>query len=168
MDTGSDVIWVQCQLCNMCYKQAALDFNPATLASYTVDLCGSLACDALLVNDRYCHTRKCGYKVNYTYYTDGSYTKGTRMLETLTFGQTRILNLAMGCEHNNQGSFNVITGLLGLEGGRMSFINQIPETKGAYSYCLPSYNGISLEWLTFGHGLGGAFPVDATQALLAM
>ncbi|KAK4841663.1 hypothetical protein QYF36_008331 [Acer negundo] len=141
MDTGSDVIWVQCQPCNMCYKQTDPVFNPTTSVSYTVVPCGSPTCDALLVNDRHCHAGKCGY-------------------------ETRILNLVMGCGHNNHGSFNVIAGLLGLGGGRMSFINQIPETGGAFSYCLPSYSSISLGWLTFGHGLGGVFPVGDAWAPL--
>ncbi|KAK0575367.1 hypothetical protein LWI29_037939 [Acer saccharum] len=144
---------------NWCYNQDDPVFNPATStststsasASYTIVLCGSPACDALLFNDRHCHIGKCGYEVNYT---DGSYTKGTLMLETLTFGQMRIQNMAMGCGHNNQGSFNVIAGLLGLGGGRMSFVNQIPETGGAFSYCLLSYNILSTGWLRFGCGLG--------------
>ncbi|KAK1552960.1 hypothetical protein Q3G72_026375 [Acer saccharum] len=121
------------------------------IASYTVVLCGSPAYDALLLNDCRCHAGKCGYEVNYA---DGSYTKGTLMLETLTFGQMRIQNMAMGCGHNNQGSFNVIAGMLGLGGGRMSFVNQIPETGGAFSYCLPSYSILSPGWLRFGRGLG--------------
>ncbi|KAK1552995.1 hypothetical protein Q3G72_026885 [Acer saccharum] len=75
-------------------------FNPtiSTSASYTIVPCGSPAYDALLLNDRRCHASKCGYKVNYA---DGSYTKGTLMLETLTFRQMRIQNMAMGCGHNN-------------------------------------------------------------------
>ncbi|KAK3222499.1 hypothetical protein Dsin_009524 [Dipteronia sinensis] len=164
IDTGSDVIWVQCQPCNRCYKQAHPIFNPATSASYTVVLCGSPACDALLVGDRLCHAGKCGYEVNYA---DGSYTKWTLMLETLTFGQTRILNMAIGCGHNNQGSFNVIAGLLGLGGGRMSFVNQIPETGGAFSYCLARGDRLkSLGWLRFGLGPGEAFPVGVAWAPL--
>ncbi|KAI9170209.1 hypothetical protein LWI28_024482 [Acer negundo] len=127
MDTGSDVIWVQRQPYIMCYKQGDLVFNLATSASYTVVPCGSPACDALIVNDRYCHASKCGYEVNYT---EGFYTKGTLMLETLTFGQTMILNMAIGRGHNNYGLFNVIAGLLGLGGSRMSFINKIPEMGG--------------------------------------
>ncbi|KAK0575027.1 hypothetical protein LWI29_032803 [Acer saccharum] len=148
-----------------CYNQDDPVFNPttSTLASYTVVPCGSPACDALLLNDRRCHAGKCGYKVNYA---DGSYTKGTLMLETLTFGLMRIHNMAMGCGHNNQGSFNVIAGLLGLGGRRMSFVNQIPEIGGAFSYCLPSYSILSPGWLRFGRGLGGAFPVGAAWALL--
>ncbi|KAK0574152.1 hypothetical protein LWI29_018976 [Acer saccharum] len=64
-------------------------FNLATStsASYTVVPCESPACDALLLNDHRCHAGKCGYEVNYA---DGSYTKGTLMLETLTFGQMKI------------------------------------------------------------------------------
>ncbi|KAK0573868.1 hypothetical protein LWI29_014824 [Acer saccharum] len=150
---------------NWCYNQDDPVFNPATStlasASYTIVLCGSPACDALLLNDRHCHASKCGYEINYT---DGSYTKGTLMLKTLTFGQMRIQNMAMGCGHNNQGSFNVIVGLLGLGGERMSFVNQISETGGAY--CLPSYNILSPGWLRFGYGLGRAFPVGAAWAPL--
>ncbi|KAI9169785.1 hypothetical protein LWI28_017666 [Acer negundo] len=74
MDTSSDVIRVQCQPCNMSYKQADLVFNPTTSASYIDVLCGSRVCNALLVNERHCHAGKCGYEVNYV---DGSYTKGT-------------------------------------------------------------------------------------------
>ncbi|KAK3220428.1 hypothetical protein Dsin_014398 [Dipteronia sinensis] len=156
IDTGSDIIWVQCQPYNRCYKQPDPIFNPATSTSYTVVPCGSPICDALLLDDHRCHAGKCGYEVNYA---DGSYTKGTLMLETLTFRQMRILNMAMGCGHNNQGSFMVIAGLLGLVSRRMSFVNQIPKTGGAFSYYLASYDNISPGWLTFGHSLGGAFPV---------
>ncbi|KAI9169050.1 hypothetical protein LWI28_006209 [Acer negundo] len=86
------------------------------------------------------HVNKCCYEVNHV---NESYTKGTPKLETLKFGRTRILNFTVRFVHNNQGSFNVIAGLLGLRGGRMSFTNQILETEGGLSYCLPSYNGIS-------------------------
>ncbi|KAK0573528.1 hypothetical protein LWI29_009488 [Acer saccharum] len=48
----------------------------------------------------------------------------------------------------------------------MSFVNQIPETRGAFSYCLPSYSILSPGWLRFGRDLGGAFPVGATLAPL--
>ncbi|KAK3222477.1 hypothetical protein Dsin_009502 [Dipteronia sinensis] len=65
IDAGNDIIWVQCQPCNRCYKQPDFIFNPATSASYTIVSCGSPACDALLINDRRCHAGKCGYEVNY-------------------------------------------------------------------------------------------------------
>ncbi|KAK1552812.1 hypothetical protein Q3G72_023853 [Acer saccharum] len=105
---------------NWCYNQDDPVFNPTTStsasaststsasasasastsasASYTVVPCGSPAYDALLLNDLHCHAGKCSYEVNYA---DGSYTKGTLMLATLTFGQMRIQNMAMGCGHNN-------------------------------------------------------------------
>ncbi|KAI9169551.1 hypothetical protein LWI28_013938 [Acer negundo] len=98
MDTSSDLIWVQCQPYDRCYKQGDPIFNPVTSASYTVVQCGSPACDALIVNDHHCQASKCGYEVNYT---DGSYTKGTLMLETFTFRQTMILNMSIGRGHNN-------------------------------------------------------------------
>ncbi|TXG56853.1 hypothetical protein EZV62_018166 [Acer yangbiense] len=163
IDTGSDVVWVQCQPCSRCYNQDDPVFNPTTSTSYSVVPCGSPACDALNLDDRLCHAGKCGYKLKYG---DGSYTEGTLMLETLMFGQKRILNMAMGCGHNNQGSFNVIAGLLGLGGGKMSFVNQIPETGGAFSYCLADLGSRSPGWLAFGRGLYGAFPVGVAWAPL--
>ncbi|KAK3224808.1 hypothetical protein Dsin_004670 [Dipteronia sinensis] len=162
IDTGSDVIWVQCQPCNQCYNQADPVFNHTSSTSFTVVPCRSPVCDALF-DDRHCHAGKCGYEIKYG---DGSYTKGTLMLETLTFGQTVIQNMAIGCGHNNQGLFSVVAGLLGLGCGRMSFVNQLPQTGGAFSYCLASLDSSSPGWLSFGRNLGEAFPMGAAWAPL--
>ncbi|KAJ6737318.1 PROTEIN ASPARTIC PROTEASE IN GUARD CELL 2 [Salix viminalis] len=45
--------------------------------------------------------RRCRYEVSYG---DGSSTKGTIALETLTLGRTVVENVAIGCGHMNQGN----------------------------------------------------------------
>ncbi|KAJ8628795.1 hypothetical protein MRB53_022118 [Persea americana] len=104
-----------------------------------------------------CHAGRCRYEVSYS---DGSYTKGTLALETLTFGDTAVHNVAIGCGHKNHGLFVGAAGLLGLGGGSMSFIGQLGgQMGGAFSYCLMSRGTESNGSLVFGRD---AVPVGAT------
>ncbi|KAK7390770.1 hypothetical protein VNO78_18837 [Psophocarpus tetragonolobus] len=134
IDSGSDIIWVQCEPCTQCYHQSDPVFNPAESSTYSGVSCGSSVCSH--VDNGGCHEGRCRYEVSYG---DGSYTKGTVALETLTFGRTLIRNVAIGCGHRNQGMFVGAAGLLGLGGGPMSFVGQLGgQTGGAFSYCLVS------------------------------
>lgn len=154
IDSGSDIVWVQCQPCNQCYKQSDPVFDPADSASYTGVSCSSAVCDRL--ENAGCHAGRCRYEVSYG---DGSYTKGTLALETLTIGRTVVKNVAIGCGHKNQGMFVGAAGLLGLGGGSMSFVDQLGgQTGGAFSYCLVSRATGSSGSLVFGRG---ALPVGA-------
>lgn len=146
IDSGSDIIWVQCQPCTQCYHQSDPVFNPADSASYAGVPCSSAVCDRL--ENAGCHEGRCRYEVSYG---DGSYTKGTLALETLTVGRTMIRNVAIGCGHKNQGMFVGAAGLLGLGGGSMSFVGQLGgQTGGAFSYCLVSRGSGSSGSLEFG------------------
>ncbi|XP_043717852.1 protein ASPARTIC PROTEASE IN GUARD CELL 2 [Telopea speciosissima] len=156
IDSGSDIVWVQCQPCNQCYHQADPVFDPAESASFLGVACSSSVCDHL--ENAGCHAGHCRYEVSYG---DGSYTKGTLALETLTFGSTEVRNVAIGCGHMNRGMFVGAAGLLGLGCGSMSLVGQLGgQTGGAFGYCLVSrgmgsYGSGSLE---FGRG---AMPVGA-------
>ncbi|XP_022945579.1 protein ASPARTIC PROTEASE IN GUARD CELL 2-like [Cucurbita moschata] len=155
IDSGSDIVWVQCQPCRQCYQQSDPVFNPAESTSYTGVSCGSAVCDRL--ENAGCHAGRCRYEVSYG---DGSYTKGTLALETLTIGEVMIHDMAIGCGHTNQGMFIGAAGLLGLGGGSMSFVGQLGgQTGGAFSYCLVSRGIGSTGTLEFGRG---AMPVGAT------
>ncbi|XP_023542065.1 protein ASPARTIC PROTEASE IN GUARD CELL 2-like [Cucurbita pepo subsp. pepo] len=155
IDSGSDIVWVQCQPCRQCYQQSDPVFNPAESTSYTGVSCGSAVCDRL--ENAGCHAGRCRYEVSYG---DGSYTKGTLALETLTIGQVTVRDMAIGCGHTNQGMFIGAAGLLGLGGGSMSFVGQLGgQTGGAFSYCLVSRGIGSTGTLDFGRG---AMPVGAT------
>ncbi|WZZ61412.1 hypothetical protein YC2023_061519 [Brassica napus] len=117
--------------------------------------CGSSVCDR--IENSGCHSGGCRYEVMYG---DGSYTKGTLALETLTFGRTVIRNVAMGCGHRNRGMFVGAAGLLGIGGGSMSFVGQLTgQTGGAFGYCLVSRGTDSTGSLVFGRE---ALPVGAS------
>ncbi|OVA07398.1 Peptidase A1 [Macleaya cordata] len=146
IDSGSDIVWVQCQPCSQCYHQSDPVFDPANSASFAGVACTSTVCDRL--ENAGCHAGRCRYEVSYG---DGSYTKGTLALETLTFGRTVVRNVAIGCGHRNRGMFIGAAGLLGLGGGSMSFVGQLGgQTGGAFGYCLVSRGTGSYGSMIFG------------------
>ncbi|EMS50115.1 Aspartic proteinase nepenthesin-2 [Triticum urartu] len=104
MDSGSDVIWVQCRPCAECYQQADPLFDPAASASFAIVPCGSGVCRTLPGGSSGCaDSGACRYQVSYG---DGSYTQGVLAMETLTFGDsTPVQGVAIGCGHRNRGLF---------------------------------------------------------------
>ncbi|KAK2643962.1 hypothetical protein Ddye_019157 [Dipteronia dyeriana] len=61
-------------------------------------------------------------------------------------------------DDKNQGTFSMDEGLLGVVCGSMSLVNQSsPQTGGAFSYCLATWDSRSPGWLAFGCG---AIPAD--------
>nr|GMD31038.1 protein ASPARTIC PROTEASE IN GUARD CELL 2-like [Ipomoea batatas] len=154
IDSGSDIVWVQCQPCNQCYHQSDPVFDPSLSASFAGVPCSSTLCDQ--VDNSGCNSGRCKYEVMYG---DGSYTKGTMALETITFGRTVVPNVAIGCGHSNRGMFTGAAGLLGIGGGSMSLVGQLSgQTGGAFSYCLVSRGTESSGSLEFGRGV---LPVGA-------
>ncbi|XP_078431348.1 aspartyl protease family protein 2-like [Wolffia australiana] len=135
LDTGSDVVWIQCAPCRRCYKQADPVFDPARSRSYAAVPCADPACRSL--DSGGCDSRRgaCLYQVSYG---DGSVTAGEFSTETLTFSAgTRIGKVAFGCGHDNEGLFVAAAGLLGLGRGRLSFPSQVGRRFGRrFSYCL--------------------------------
>lgn len=146
IDAGSDIVWVQCQPCTHCYHQSDPIFDPSLSASFYGVPCSTSLCNR--VDNSRCHAGRCKYQVMYG---DGSYTKGTIALETLTFGRTVVRNVAIGCGNSNRGMFIGAAGLLGLGGGSMSLVGQLGgQTGGAFSYCLVSRGTESTGSLEFG------------------
>ncbi|GLJ36521.1 hypothetical protein SUGI_0733720 [Cryptomeria japonica] len=145
LDTGSDVVWVQCQPCNDCYDQADPVFDPSYSASFTSVSCTSAVCSELEISD--CNSRGCAYQVAYG---DGSYSVGSFATETLTFGRTTVQNVGIGCGHDNQGLFVGAGGLLGLGAGRLSFPTQLGSYGKVFSYCLVDRDSESTGYLDFG------------------
>ncbi|CAM8938861.1 unnamed protein product [Rhodiola kirilowii] len=156
IDSGSDIVWVQCQPCTQCYTQSDPLFDPSASASFTGVSCDSTICSH--VDNSACHSGRCQYEVSYG---DGSYTKGTLALETLTFGDSMssdtvvVRNVAIGCGHRNQGMFVGAAGLLGLGAGPMSFVGQLNGARndlayGVFTYCLVSRGIDSSGSLEFG------------------
>ncbi|KAK4769670.1 hypothetical protein SAY87_030202 [Trapa incisa] len=133
LDTGSDVVWLQCAPCRKCYSQTDPIFDPSKSRSFAAVPCESPMCrrlDSPGCNNR----RKCLYQVSYG---DGSFTLGEFSVETLTFRRTMVPGVALGCGHDNEGLFVGAAGLLGLGRGRLSFPSQAgPRFNNKFSYCL--------------------------------
>ncbi|EPS66029.1 hypothetical protein M569_08742 [Genlisea aurea] len=133
LDTGSDVVWIQCSPCTKCYSQTDPVFDPRASTSFLGVSCASPLCRRL--DSPGCNNRqKCLYQVSYG---DGSFTVGEFSTETLTFRRTRVDNIALGCGHDNEGLFVGAAGLLGLGRGKLSFPTQAgPRFGRKFSYCL--------------------------------
>lgn len=133
VDTGSDVVWIQCAPCRKCYTQSDPVFDPTKSSTFSGVACGSPLCKRL--DSPGCNLRKsCMYQVSYG---DGSFTVGEFSTETMTFRRSRVKNIALGCGHDNEGLFVGAAGLLGLGRGRLSFPSQAgPRFGSAFSYCL--------------------------------
>lgn len=133
LDTGSDVVWIQCSPCRKCYTQSDPVFDPSHSSSFSGVACASPLCRRL--DSPGCNSRKmCLYQVSYG---DGSFTVGEFSTETLTFRRNRVKNVALGCGHDNEGLFIGAAGLLGLGRGKLSFPSQVGRRFGRkFSYCL--------------------------------
>ncbi|CAI0555541.1 unnamed protein product [Linum tenue] len=134
LDTGSDIVWLQCAPCKKCYSQSDPVFDPRKSSSYAGIPCDAPICRRL--DSPGCNSRKrtCLYQVSYG---DGSFTTGDFSTETLTFRRTRVARVAVGCGHDNQGLFVGAAGLLGLGRGKLSFPSQTGRRfNRKFSYCL--------------------------------
>ncbi|KAI6706312.1 hypothetical protein NL676_009274 [Syzygium grande] len=142
-DTGSDLIWTQCEPCHDCFKQASPLFNPRKSSTYKDISCSVSPCRTL-------SQTSCGVRglCEYSYsYGDRSYSKGNLATETLTLGSTSgqpvsFPKVIFGCGHDNGGTFNDRTdGIIGLGGGSISLLTQLgTATGGKFSYCLVPYS----------------------------
>ncbi|XP_047315654.1 aspartyl protease family protein 2-like [Impatiens glandulifera] len=134
LDTGSDIVWIQCSPCRKCYTQSDRLFNPARSTSYSPNSCDSPVCRRL--DNPGCDSRRktCLYQVSYG---DGSFTVGDFATETFTFRGNKVEKVAFGCGHDNEGLFVAAAGLLGLGRGKLSFPGQTGHTfNQKFSYCL--------------------------------
>uniref|UniRef100_A0A6V7QXX9 Peptidase A1 domain-containing protein n=1 Tax=Ananas comosus var. bracteatus TaxID=296719 RepID=A0A6V7QXX9_ANACO len=174
-DTGSDLIWTNCDPCQQCYQKDAPLFDPRSSSTYSDLTCGSSPCSQLPATE--CggvDQQSSACKYVYTY-GDGSHTVGNLATETLTFqtvGGRRVNfpNVSFGCSHESQGTFDRHSaGLVGLGGGPLSLVSQLgPAIQHKFSYCLiPSYaaaansSANSTSRLSFGAGA----VVDGRDAL---
>ncbi|KAK6119281.1 hypothetical protein DH2020_046969 [Rehmannia glutinosa] len=138
-DTGSDIIWTQCQPCLKCFKQNLPLFNPKSSSTYRAIPCNTTKCS--LQETTCSKTRKnCLY---YEGYGDGSFTEGLLSTDTFTLASTggnrvSLPNIIFGCGFKNGGIFDGgESGIVGLGGGKASLVRQLgPLAQGKFSYCL--------------------------------
>ncbi|GJR58103.1 aspartic proteinase CDR1-like protein [Tanacetum coccineum] len=144
-DTGSDLIWAQCEPCENCYKQEGPPILvPSNSSTYQTLSCQSKGCEALTESEQSCDSKNmCHYRQGYG---DGSYTTGDLAVDTFWFGQTSFKNVVFGCGHDNNGKFNKEgSGIIGLGGGPLSLVRQLENViQGKFSYCLiPYFNDVT-------------------------
>ncbi|KAI4379245.1 hypothetical protein MLD38_005568 [Melastoma candidum] len=153
VDTGSDLTWVQCQPCRICYNQKDPLFNPSVSPSYRTVLCNSSTCQTL--ESAMGNTGACGFgppTCNYVVsYGDGSYTRGELGTEHLQLGAASVDNFVFGCGRNNKGLFGGASGIMGLGRSSLSLVSQTTNIfNGVFSYCLPSAESAASGSLVFG------------------
>ncbi|XP_041012795.1 aspartic proteinase nepenthesin-1-like [Juglans microcarpa x Juglans regia] len=138
MDTGSDLIWTQCQPCKTCFKQPTPIFDPAESSSFANVSCSSPVCKKWADS-------KCGRSCEYSNsYGDGTSTEGFLATETFNFGgsdnESSVPDIGFGCGVNNEGpGLNHGAGIVGLGRGPLSLVSQIHTRQ--FSYCLTSIGG---------------------------
>ena len=138
MDTGSGLLWTQCQPCTHCFTQALPIFNPPESSTYSTLPCTSPSCYRAPGSN--CQASHCAFKQGYF---DGTSVSGFLGTEKFTFetsdeGIISVPNLVFGCEINvdNPGTLGGQTsGLLGLGAEVISMANQLGSK---FSYCFGS------------------------------
>ncbi|KAE9585204.1 hypothetical protein Lal_00018174 [Lupinus albus] len=160
LDTGSDLIWLQCLPCPNCYKQKYPLFDPQKSSTYTPILCQEDECHKLVEENPSCSpNNECSYNFSYL---DTSKAQGLLALDTITLNSTSqkpisLQSMIFGCGHNNTGFFSEeMMGIIGLGGGPLSLISQIGPSFGGkrFSYCLVPYDtNINISsHMSFGSG----------------
>ncbi|KAF3446151.1 hypothetical protein FNV43_RR11330 [Rhamnella rubrinervis] len=157
-DTGSDLIWTQCQPCKgSCYSQKEPIFDPSKSSSYLSVSCNSDYCSGLTSatgNTPGCSAAAstCIYGIQYG---DQSYSIGYLSQEKITLSASDVFDkIVFGCGQNNRGLFGGSAGLLGLGRDQLSFVQQTAKKYGRiFSYCLPSTTSAT-GYLTFGKASG--------------
>ncbi|KAM7278018.1 hypothetical protein ACFE04_005152 [Oxalis oulophora] len=146
-DTGSDIIWTQCEPCDDCFKQDMPLFDPSKSKTYRDVSCDSDQCTSIEKTSCDSSGKSCLYKAAYG---DQSTSNGNVAVETLTLDSTggrpvALPKITFGCGHQNQGTFNTKTsGIVGLGGGSVSLVSQLGSSiTGKFSYCLAPYSSES-------------------------
>ncbi|GAB2293818.1 hypothetical protein Dimus_028031 [Dionaea muscipula] len=149
MDTGSDLIWTQCEPCTQCFNQSTPIYNPQGSSSFSQLSCSSQLCQDLAQQTN-CSSD--GTSCDYQYgYGDGSTTQGYLANETFTFGSESVPNIGFGCGTQNQG-FQQGAGLFGMGHGPVSFPSQLGVNQ--FSYYLPGMDSSTATTQTGTLGLG--------------
>ncbi|KAL5221660.1 hypothetical protein ABZP36_026373 [Zizania latifolia] len=159
VDTGSDLTWVQCKPCFVCYAQRDPLFDPSGSASYAAVPCNASACAASLraatgtpgscASGGGSNSEKCYYSLAYG---DGSFSRGVLATDTVALGGTSIDGFVFGCGLSNRGLFGGTAGLMGLGRTELSLVSQTASRfGGVFSYCLPgTISGDSTGSLSLG------------------
>ncbi|XP_022932566.1 aspartic proteinase-like protein 2 isoform X1 [Cucurbita moschata] len=156
IDTGSDILWVNCNSCNGCPRASGLGiqlnfFDASNSSSSSLVSCSDPICNsAFQTTATQClsQTNQCSYTFQYG---DGSGTSGYYVSESMYFdmvmGHSMIANssatVVFGCSTYQSGdltkSDHAIDGIFGFGPGDLSVISQLSArgiTPKVFSHCL--------------------------------
>ncbi|XP_068657786.1 aspartic proteinase 36 [Aristolochia californica] len=159
VDTGSDILWVNCIQCKRCPKKSDLGVE-LTLYDPNDSKSGKLVtCDQPFCSSQYDNLPNCTPDVLCQYsvqYGDGSSTAGYYVKDVLHYNQasgnlqTREANASIifGCGAQQSGdlgtSGEAVDGILGFGQSNSSMISQLAsvgKVKKVFAHCLDSVNG---------------------------
>ncbi|XP_021742144.1 aspartic proteinase CDR1-like [Chenopodium quinoa] len=177
-DTGSDLIWVQCQPCNNCFRQQSPLFNPSKSSTYHEIPCNSPDCThpdlkSGCASNNYNNNNNnsneslssssssCLYQC---IYGDNTQTTGVLATETLSLPSPDATSPSLsstslfGCGMDQQGSVGTQgEGIVGLGTGPSSLISQLgSKINYKFSYCLAPLTSDVSSKLTFGADVTGS------------
>ncbi|CAN5974038.1 unnamed protein product [Sphagnum jensenii] len=144
IDTGSDLVWLNCTPCIQCIVPAADNpFDPALSSSYQEVSCTDAACTDFPDLLSTCFGKgPCDYFYGYA---DGATTSGVLAYETFTFtaldgSSIPVKHITFGCGQNETlYGFPGVDGIVGLAQSRFSLSSQLSSGPGfadIFSYCL--------------------------------
>ncbi|XP_038702584.1 probable aspartic protease At2g35615 [Tripterygium wilfordii] len=152
-DTGSDLIWIQCEPCPYCHRQDAPYFKPDRSDTYNELLYDTEFCKSLAKPKRG-GLNRCLYNQTYK---DETYSLGVLSSETFYLKSSASIKVpfpgsVFGCGHKNDlhSSNTRIQGIVGLGAGPLSLVSQIGTDK--FSYCLLPRTSTASNKLKFGVG----------------
>nr|XP_004304754.2 PREDICTED: aspartic proteinase CDR1-like [Fragaria vesca subsp. vesca] len=165
-DTGSHLLWTQCEPCKACYKSNFGIFDPSKSSTYRKINCRARDCRLVGhfkpqdYEPNYCREdgkRPCLYSYSYA---DTATTTGVLSKETVTLSTTSrvvtLQNIVFGCGYANNETVNSGNemGVIGLGRGPLSFVSQIAPYVGGkkFSHCLVDEDSDKISKIFFGNG----------------
>ncbi|KAM0966993.1 hypothetical protein ACFX1X_022996 [Malus domestica] len=136
IDTGSNLLWVQCLPCTKCFEQTSPIFDPSKSSTYTPLPCSSPYC-TISPSDKCDPSNNC--KFSHTYF-DSTKVAGLIGTEIFTFetsdeGISTVRNVVFGCAQDNDGYNGQPSGIIGLGPSNISLANHMGSK---FSYCIGS------------------------------
>ncbi|XP_017982296.1 PREDICTED: aspartic proteinase nepenthesin-1-like [Theobroma cacao] len=104
MDTGSSLLWVQCQPCRRCFKQYSPIYDSRSSSTYTILPCTSVYCIYLQPPTASCTSSDpCQYHQQYLNFVDsiGTLAKEQISFRTSDDGLAALHDVIFGCSSNN-------------------------------------------------------------------
>lgn len=162
VDTGSDLMWLQCSPCQRCIEHDSPLFEPNKSSTYRAIPCNSQSCnypdfDSGCLPNSLSNNESCAYSATYG---DGTKSIGILSTDTISFPsadatQPSFPSSTFGCGYDQQGHLGIHgDGIVGLGLGTSSLVSQLgSDINYKFSYCLTPLSSDVAGKLQFGVGV---------------